>query len=700
MAQMKWTPAQEAAIYDRGGSLLLSAAAGSGKTAVLTERVVQLLQDTAHPIQADRLLIVTFTNAAAAELRARIAARIEQVLVSDPQNNHLRRQKMLLQRAHICTIDAFCLQLVQQHFTALDIPPDFALADAGVVEKLKSDALAKTLEDAYQNPAFCDFVNMYGKGRSDGAASAAILQLYDFLRTEPNETEFLARMTDYWNPAQTETVDAFCESLGAEVGDKANLGDYFAKTALSLCEFDFEDAVALAIESKKTPVAQQKAEAKVTVKYQKILAVVEEIVDAFAAVAPFAQTPVNWEGLYQALQPYREGCRPMPGLTGRGVRLTGANGARAKQAADKASALFAKILALVPCTRAQDNADRTLAHPMIIALCAAQQQFAALFYQRKIEKKVLEFSDLEQLTLQLLHWENAVPSPLASAIAANFDAVMVDEYQDTNRLQDLIYRRLANPAGDNLFFVGDIKQSIYRFRKADPSIFGAKLRLFAPLAAGKARSAPPAGQAGENALLALDANFRSTEAVVGGINFIFEALMNDFLGGTRYGDGQRLVCKGGGDFAGSTNLLIDPEGGQDPAQVADKIAQLIALGAAGDVAGMVRQGSELRPVRYEDCCILLSTRAPFAKYAAALAERGIAVYADSAEDLLSVSHIQPLVALLQIIDNPAQDIPLAAAMLSVIFGFTEDDLLALRLRSRKGSLYGAVVKVAAQARKA
>ncbi len=705
MPDMKWTTAQQAAIYDRGGTLLVSAAAGSGKTAVLTERVVQLLQDAENPVQADRLLIVTFTNAAAAELRARIATRIEQVLLTQPQNNHLRRQKMLLQRAYICTIDSFCLQMVQQYFTALDVPPDFTLADAGVAQQLKSEALAQTLEQAYQNPAFCDFVDLYGKGRSDGAAGAAILQLYEFLRTMPNEAAFLQRVRAQWDPQNVQGQRDACEGLFSEVADKAWLGLSFAKDAVTLCEQDFEEAVSAAIESKKTAAAQQKAEAKVAEKYQKILGLLEGLADALTSVWNTRNIPKtadfshkeDWGFLYKTLAPYRTGERPMPGLKGSGVRLTGANGARTRQAAERAAALFQNILALVPCSTLQDDADRTIAHPMVCALCDAQQAFATLFYQKKLEKKVLEFADLEHLTLQLLRWEGGKPTPLAQSIAAGFDAVMVDEYQDTNQLQKVIYRRLANEAGDNLFYVGDVKQSIYRFRKADPSIFGAKLQHFTPLAAGQARPAPAQGVAGQNALLALDANFRSAPAVVGGINFIFEQVMSHYIGGVDYGDGQRLVCKSGG-ITGSMGLLLDAKGGQDPAQVAAKIAQLVALGAAGDARGMVRDGAALRGVQYHDCCILLSARAPFAKYADALAALGIASYADSAEDLLSATHIQPLVALLQIIDNPAQDIPLAAAMRSVIFAFTDDDLLALRTICPKGSLYGAVAQVAQQVR--
>ena len=196
MSGPKWTPAQQAAIADRGGALLVSAAAGSGKTAVLTERAVQLITDPEHPVNADRLLIVTFTNAAAAELRARIGQALLRLSVQQPHNTALRRQRMLLQRAPICTIDAFCLDLLHKHFQALDIPPDFAPADPGTVQLLRGAALAETLENAYRDPDFCAFADLYGKGRTDQAAGNTILHVYDFLRALPDYDrkldEFLA----------------------------------------------------------------------------------------------------------------------------------------------------------------------------------------------------------------------------------------------------------------------------------------------------------------------------------------------------------------------------------------------------------------------------------------------------------------------------------------------------------------------------
>ena len=290
---------------------------------------------------------------------------------------------------------------------------------------------------------------------------------------------------------------------------------------------------------------------------------------------------------------------------------------------------------------------------------------------------MLEFSDFEHLALRLLRDADGQPTELCQGIRQGYAAVMVDEYQDTNALQDALYRCLASPAGDDLFLVGDLKQSIYRFRQADPSIFRAKLNAWAPLPSGTARPRPEGGTAGGNALLALDANFRSAPQVVAGINFIFEQLMTPQLGDTAYGDGQRLVCGAPGEYAGSVeaHFLPDDTAETDAAWIAQRVEELVKNGEP------VRDGSSTRPVQYEDCCILLAARGDFLAYEEALTARGIPVYADARENLMEAAHIRPLISLLKVIDNPAQDIYLAAAMLGPMFGFTDDDLVRLRAQS-------------------
>ena len=361
---------------------------------------------------------------------------------------------------------------------------------------------------------------------------------------------------------------------------------------------------------------------------------------------------------------------------------------------DEAAKLFEKIEDLISCSLDEAELDRKAAEPCLRALFAAVRDFDARFAARKRERRLLEFSDFEHLALRLLRDADGQPTELCQGIRQGYAAVMVDEYQDTNALQDALYRCLASPAGDDLFLVGDLKQSIYRFRQADPSIFREKLESWPLLPGGEARPRPEDGQPGENAMLALDANFRSAPQVVAGINFIFEQLMTPALGDTAYGDGQRLVCGAPGEYEGSVEVhfLPDDAAETDAKYIADRIEAMVASGEP------VRDGGTTRPVQYEDCCVLLAARGDFPAYAEALTARGIPVYADARENLLDAPHIRPLIALLRVIDNPAQDIYLAAAMLGPMFGFTDDDLVRLRAGAQtpdkhtRISLYGAVLQ--------
>ena len=246
MSETKWTAAQQAAIDDRGGALLVSAAAGSGKTAVLTERAVRLITDPECPIDADKLLIVTFTNAAAAELRARIGQALLRRSQAEPGNTALRRQRMLLQRAPICTIDAFCLDLLRKHFQALGIPPDFSPADPGSVAALRAAALAETLEQAYADPDFCAFADLYGKGRSDKAAGDTILHVYDFLRALPDYDRKLDEFLEPWQAGHGFDATCWHDLLLAEAARAARAGRELFCAAWNDCK---EDLVLARIEA-------------------------------------------------------------------------------------------------------------------------------------------------------------------------------------------------------------------------------------------------------------------------------------------------------------------------------------------------------------------------------------------------------------------------------------------------------------------
>ena len=307
------------------------------------------------------------------------------------------------------------------------------------------------------------------------------------------------------------------------------------------------------------------------------------------------------------------------------------------------------------------------------------RRFAEACFAAKREEKLLDYADYEHLTLDLLIAPDGSRTPLCRTVSARYAAVLVDEYQDTNALQDAIYFALASPEADNLCFVGDIKQSIYRFRQADPAVFLEKQQNWQPYPQPAPRPAA----------LALDANFRSAPGVIAGINELFSVFFSRELGGVAYGEGQRLVV-GRPDNAYPGLCEVDVIDGADAAGDAAAIAERIAAMMA---AGFPVRGKEgVRPCAYGDFCILLRGRVDFPVYEEALRARGIPVFADTAADLLDAPHIRPFAALLRVLDNPAQDIPLAAVLLSPLFAYTPDDLVALRGACPRGSLYGAVLE--------
>lgn len=650
-----WTSAQRAAITARGGPLLVSAAAGSGKTAVLTERAVRLLceGEGEGPVPADRLLIVTFTNAAAAEMRARISRRLYEEQLKNPAGP-ARRQRMLLQRAPICTIDAFCLDLLQKHFSALEIPPDFSPAEEGELFALRQETLAAVLETAYADPDFCAFADLYGRSRTDAAAGQAVLEVYDFLRALPAPMASLEGFCAVWAGGEPLGATPWGAGLLEAARRTAGYARRLADAALGACRRH-------AALSAYLPALESDTAA---------LCALETVLAAG-----------SWQAGYDAVHGF---------AFARLGALRGA-GEADRARAEEVKALRERVKKLVGelqkdifvCTEAEFEADRAAAAPLAAALARAVRAFDQAFFAAKLEKKLLEFSDFEHLTLRLLQNPDGSRTALSEQVSAGFAAVMVDEYQDTNALQDAIYRCLAKQDGSNLFLVGDVKQSIYRFRQADPGVFLEKLDRFAPLGGGWP------------ARLALDANFRSAPEVIRAVNFFFGKLMSRQLGGVEYGPGQRLVPGGGdGSYPGQAGLLLAkshvPAG--DAGVIASRIRKMV------DEGFLVREkDGSLRCARYEDFCIILRARSHFEQYAAALEAEGIPACADTAGNLLEEGHIRPLAALLRVLDNPAQDVPLAAVMLSGLAGFTPDDLVRLRAECRDGSLYGALAVCARRA---
>ena len=650
MSTVQWTPAQQAAIEDRGGTLLVSAAAGSGKTAVLVERAVRLIIDEKTPVAADRLLIVTFTRAAAEELRARIAVRLTAEAAAHPESAYLRRQRLLLGRANICTVDAFCMQLLKRYFAELELPPDFTLADDAKAYTMRQNALAAVLEELYEDADFCAFASLYGRARSDAGAAGAVLALYDFSRTLPHP-------------------DAVLEEIC-----KAYEND------LPLCDTAWGrrllESAAQAVQSAKRLANAARSIALETPGLEGYLPALEGDGAFLDALLEYICAK-RWDDAVVYAAEYRPASlKPVRG------DLPGKEAVKALRDAVKDTIERLKKDVFL-CTQEEFNADRARIAPLARALARGARLFGERLFAGKLAEKALEYSDFEHLALRLLCDEHGEKTGTARTVSRMFDAVLVDEYQDTNELQALLYRCLANDEGSNLFFVGDVKQSIYRFRLASPEIFIGKRESCAPYAPGGPHPAA----------LTLGHNFRSAGNVIDQINDVFSCLMSRAVGDVDYTRDERLV-RGTNDAydGGPMELLIVDESAENAAR-GDAGAVADAIGRLVNGAFPVREkGGGTRPCTYGDCCILLRSRANFARYEAEFARRGIPAFADTGESPLTASEVSPLLSLLRVIDNPAQDVHLAAALLSVMFSFTPDDLTRLRVLAPRGSLYAALLQ--------
>ena len=644
MSSPKWTSAQQNAIVDDGGTLLISAAAGSGKTAVLVERAVRLLTRAEEPICADRLLIVTFTRAAAEELRARIGVRLAQQAAVEPENLHLRRQILLLGRANISTIDAFCMQLLQRYFSELDLPPDFGLADDALSFSLRQTALAEVLEQLYEDEAFCDFASLYGRARSDTSAAAAVLSLYDFLRSLPHPEKALEQICQSYESTQPLPETPWGIALLAQA-------QKMVENALQL------ERAARAL------VAEEPALANYDAALADDSAFLERILELIVAA--------RWDDTVQ----YAGQFTPTRFKALRGYEGTQADTVKnlREAAKDTLKQLQEKVFV---CTQAEFEQDRSRIAPMLRALGRGVQEFESRFYAAKLAEKVLEYSDFEHLALRLLCDENGEKTAVARTVSRQFDVVMVDEYQDTNALQALLYQCLANEDGSNLFFVGDVKQSIYRFRLASPNIFIAKRQSFTPYGTG------------HPATIVLGHNFRSAGNVIAQINDIFSCLMSEDVGDVRYTADEQLVQGTQDVYDGGALALKIVTVNRDNKETGDVNAVAEAIVRMVQDGFLVREkDGTTRPCRYDDFCILLRSRARFTQYATALACRKVPAFADTGENWLTSPEVSLMLSMLRIIDNPGQDIHLAAVLLSPLFHFTPDDLAALRTDAPHERLY-------------
>lgn len=656
-----WTEDQLDAIRARGGTLLVSAAAGSGKTAVLVQRVIERITDPKNPTDADRLLVVTFTKAAAAEMRGRISAEISRMLEADPFNTRLQRQQLLLSRAHISTIDSFCSDLVRQNFFKLGISPEIRVLEESEISVLRTEAADETLEEFYEkgDPEFYDFVESFASGRDDAGISETINRLYDFVRSHPFPKRWLKEKADLY-------AAPVCASQ--TVWGKTILS--FAQDAASYCLSVIKNSMTLMEEDEAVSAAYGDA-------FRSDLAGLEALRSAISESDWDRTLSISANFTYQKLKSLRgHSDDPLK------ERVTAAR--------KEVKSTVSKLAGLLSAPDEQCVEDIKRLCPIVKKLFEVTERFSQVLDQKKSERHAADFSDLEHWALQLLVTETETDfkrTPEAMELSDSFDEIMVDEYQDTNETQDMIFRAVSRNES-NLFMVGDVKQSIYRFRQAMPQIFLRRRADFPTY--DRDKDTYPA-------CVVLDKNFRSRSGVTDAVNFVFRQLMSKQTGELDYTKSEELVPAADYPANAETSAELDildlsacEDEDKDTIKAESKrIAEIILQMMDG--APRVTEKGMLRPAVYRDFCILLrSANRPAHEYVRELTALGIPAWADTSGGFFKTYEVGIALSLLRVIDNPVQDIPLLSVMMSPIYGFTVDDMAEIRIKARFGRLYPAV----------
>ena len=715
-----WTREQEQVINTRDRDMLVSAAAGSGKTAVLVARILALITDAEHPVDIDRLLVVTFTRAAAGEMRDRISSAIEERLQADPENEHLQRQSVLLHNAKISTIHGFCTYVIQNYFFRTDLDPAYRIAEEGELKEVRGTAVKELLEEEYQTaaPDFLSFTETFAPGKNDQKLEEVIQRVSDYAMANPDpqawldacnsavsaRTEEQLLETDWMQEtlAEAERILAGVRQAAEEnrrIAASPGGPAYFIPTA----EADLELIDELTRCSTYTELQRAFAEMKFATLARK------KKTDADADPDLVEQFRTGREQLKKMLKDMKE-----------------------KQFADTIEEILADLQKI---------------RPMIGELTRLAAAFEARFSEKKRARNIVDFIDLEHYALRILTekqedgWHR---TEVAGELAEQFAEIMIDEYQDSNLLQETL---LAAVSGEqegrhNRFMVGDMKQSIYGFRMARPELFLEKYAAYPPLGETGDREQSPA-----SCRITLGKNFRSRPQVLDFANAVFEKLMWPDLGGIRY-DADAALYQGavfpeepdccaqmeaaedsvtqmetaaGNCISAGTDeeypmpdhedpyrtelLLLNKEAPEfDDDRSRETMMEAEAMLVAGRIRKLVRSGKvcdkitgNLRPVEYRDIVILQrAASSSAAVYVRVLQSVGIPAYATSRKGYFSATEVVLVLNYLRILENPLQDIPFAAVLRSPMCGCTDEELALLRAACPEGPVYDAVVQYAAK----
>ena len=638
---MEYTKEQEQAIFLKDRNIMVSAGAGAGKTRVLVSRMAELIMDEENPIEADQFLVMTFTNAAAAEMKERISLDLEERLEKNPENSYLKKQIRKIRQADISTVHSFCNHLIRTHYNELSIDPSFRIGEEGELFLLRQQAMEQLLEEAYASgrESFEKFAESYAPGKSDKILEEMVGDLYHFSRSFPDSS--------FW-----------FEKTKKEARQLSEASRWNQSPAVILI-FTKAKKEILQIQDELSHLLSSIAEEEVPEKYDNLLLNIKEYIEMLS------QTE-TYDAYYTILS--RGTIAAFPRATKKEKEWIDYE--RVKEFHQGVKELIQKQKETVFTAPAKElQREAAIIYPLLEEYIRLVYRFGEIYLARKKEKNVYDFDDLEHFALELLvesydEQGKAHPSETAKILAKKYKMIFVDEYQDTNLVQETILEMLSDEEKNTLFTVGDVKQSIYRFRQARPDLF--------------LRRAEKYTASDEGVSIELRDNFRSAPGVLHFTNYIFSRLMEREFGGVDYNEKTALRAGEGGPMLEDKEvsevlfLVKDtiPEPGEMPedvltetAVIAKRIQELIEEGYHyGDIVILLRSGTG----RME----------PMAEF---LEKEGIPVSCENKTGYFHTREITVMLNYLSVIDNVYQDIPMASVMLSSIGGFTEEELTKIRI---------------------
>lgn len=676
MANVKWTEEQQQAINEKGANILVAAAAGSGKTAVLVERIINKVIN--EKIDIDRILVVTFTSAAASEIRERILEAIYKKLEENPEDTNLQKQINLINKANISTIHSFCLDVIRNNFYELDISSNFRVADTTEIELMKYEVLDELFEEKYlsNDKDFEDLINIYTGYRGDEGLQNLVLNIYKFIQSSPFPEKWL--------------------------NDKVNL---FKNTNQDFAQTIWGKTILENIEEELTEGIMQ---------LQNILKDMKKI-DELSKFTKIIQEDIyNLEDILRYTNSWDNTLTKINNLVWQkwptDKKITIDLKEQAKEVRNKVKEIINKsIKKKIAYDSIQANEDINEMDVTLTKLKNLLVEFMFKFASKKKEKNVVDFNDIEHFALKILIGENGEATELAKKYREKFQEIAIDEYQDSNLVQEQILTSISK--GNNIFMVGDVKQSIYKFRQARPELFLEKYKNY------NLKQEISGNSLGLK--IQLFKNFRSRENILNITNLVFQNIMSEKVGEIEYNEKEYLNYSAGykepeenTDYAGKTELhIIDLKEKEEifinDEEIDEKIEVEKIENSVLEAKFVAKKINELlnsnymvfdkeqgyRKITPKDIIILLRATTNIAPiYEKELADLNLPVFSDSSSQYLDTMEIQIIVSILKIINNPIQDIPLVTVLRSPIFAFTDNDLISIRLTDKSCSFYESMIK--------